>query len=71
MVRTCEVWAAGFDVLLFDGTFWPATILQLKLAIPSVQFWPVLTSPIGRPDSPNPLAYLPQFGTTLFPPLVS
>jgi len=59
-------------VLLYDVAFWPATILQHKLNIPSVALWPVpIMLSANEHTIPTPVAYYPLFGTGFFPTMVS
>ena len=51
---------------------WPAALLEDLLDIPSVEVIPLPLSTIftASQSVPNPIAYLPQLGTTLTPDMV-
>lgn len=58
-----------------DASFWPGAVLQDILNISSVE---VLAVPVLLPwtweveqSIPNPVAYVPQFGTVFTPNMVS
>lgn len=59
--------AEGYDLLMWDSGFWPGAVLQDLLNITSVEVQPL---PVLLPwnweyeqSIPNPIAYLPQYGT--------
>lgn len=62
--------AANYDVLLRDAMYWPASIFDDLLGIPSVE---VLSAAPLQPffgpmwSIPDPVAYLPQLGSGLSP----
>ena len=62
-----------FDLLLWDTTNWPAYILQHDLNIPNVELipLPLLMPLLSQSQSvPNPMAYLPQLGSSNMPAMV-
>ena len=73
LLLTCPV-CSGYDVLLRDNTIWPAAVLEELLQVPSVELIPThLAAPLYSFDQsiPNPIAYVPQFGSGLYPIMVS
>ena len=66
--------AAGYDVLLEDGVYWPASVLSevLNLTVVDVLSMGSAQPLLGQPwSTPNPVAYLPQLGSGLTPNMVS
>ena len=60
-------------MLLRDNTIWPAAVLEELLQVPSVELIPThLAAPLYSFDQsiPNPIAYVPQFGSGLYPIMV-
>lgn len=66
--------AAGYDALLKDDVYWPASVLSevLNLTVVDVLSMGPAQPLLGQPWShPNPVAYLPQLGSGLTPNMVS
>ena len=66
--------AAGYDALLKDGVYWPASVLSevLNLTVVDVLSMGPAQPLLGQPwSTPNPVAYLPQLGSGLTPNMVS
>ena len=62
-----------FDLLLWDTSNWPAYILQHDWNIPNVELFmfPLLMPLVsGSQSVPNPVAYLPQLGSSNRPCMV-
>lgn len=62
----------GYDLILRDTVMWPSALLGDLLQVPTVEVIPLpLTSLNAVPHSiPNPIAYIPQLGTSLTPDMV-
>ena len=59
---------AGYDVLIQDPFNWAASLLEDVLGIPSIEVMSFVPVPPIFSKSlfiPNPVAYLPQFGSSL------
>ena len=59
--------------MLRVATIWPSAVLEEILQIPSVELIPTaLAAPLYDKDHsiPNPIAYVPQFGSGLHPNMV-
>ena len=59
--------------MLRDATNWPSAVLEEILQVPSVELLPIaLAAPLYDKDHsiPNPIAYVPQFGSGLHPNMV-
>jgi hypothetical protein len=66
--------ATGYDALLKDGVYWPASVLSevLNLTVVDVLSMGPAQPLLGQPwSTPNPVAYLPQLGSGLTPNMVS
>jgi len=62
--------ATGYDALLKDGVYWPASVLSevLNLTVVDVLSMGPAQPLLGQPwSTPNPVAYLPQLGSGLTP----
>ena len=59
---------AGYDILLKDPFNWAASLLDDVLGVPSIEVMSFMPIPPVFSESlfvPNPMAYLPQFGSGL------
>lgn len=62
----------GYDLILRDAVMWPSALLGDLLQVPTVEVIPLPMSSLNAaPHSiPNPIAYIPQLGTSLTPHMV-